>query len=340
MKILRHIFWFFVPIFSFAQVNDNFSDGNFTGNPVWSGTTSNFIVNAAFQLQSNAASTSTSYLFTPSEAFDDATWECWVKTTYATSSSNYVSVYLASDKMDPSNCFAYYVQIGGTNDEVSLFVQEGTKKTKIIDGADKRTDGNTVEIRIKVTRDTQGNFSLYSKTASETEFVLEGTALNNVVKKSSFFGLMFANTSTTGTAYYFDDVLVTGNKAIDLEKPRLISFYMEQPNRLHLGFSEAMNISSAHFELQPEIGLLSSIELSEDKTSVKLSYNGNFEKGIIYTLRISGLSDLADNSLDSTVRIGISEPITETDLVLNEVMFENPENSVEYVEIFNKQTKY
>ena len=67
------------------------------------------------------------------------------------------------------------------------FVQEGTKKTKIIDGIDKRTDGNSVEMRIKVTRDADGNFSLYSKLPTETDFVLEGTTQNNIFYQFGIF---------------------------------------------------------------------------------------------------------------------------------------------------------
>src|SRR5665647_165333 len=207
MKKLGLFFIIILPFFCFGQVNESFSDGNFINNPFWSGTSSNFIVNSASQLQSAATATSVSWLFTPSEAFDDAVWECWVKINYTTSSSNYASVYIASDKNDLSaGCNGYYVQIGGTNDEVSLFLQEGTKKTKIIDGTDKRTDGNPVEVRIKVTRDAQGNFSLFSKLITETDFVQEGSTQNNIIKQSNYFGLLFSNTGTTGSAYFFDDI--------------------------------------------------------------------------------------------------------------------------------------
>ena len=341
MKNLSLFFVLFVPIFCFGQVNESFLDGNFINNPIWTGSTSNFLVNNAFQLQSHASATSTSFLFTPSEAFDDASWECWLKITYSTSSSNYASVYIASDKIDISDgCNGYYVQVGGTNDEVSLFVQEGTKRTKIIDGIDKRTDGNTVELRIKVTRDAAGNFALYSKLAAETNFVLEGTTQNNVVKTSSYFGLLFANTTTTGLDYYFDDIIVSGNKALDKIVPMWKTFTMEQPNKLILGFSEAMDFSKATFSVDKEIGAPVSETVSNDKTSIVLTFATDFGNGEIYTLQSTGLTDLAGNVLAETNRsIGIIEPKALGDLVINEVMFDNPLNSLEYLEIYNTSDK-
>lgn len=328
---------FFVPIFCFGQVNESFLDGNFINNPIWTGSTSNFFVNSAFQLQSQATSTSTSFLFTPSEAIENATWECWVKITYSTSATNYAAIYLVSDKNDiTSGCNGYYVQIGGTNDEVSLFVQEGTKKTKIIDGVDKRTDGNPVELRIKVTRDADGNFALYSKLPTEKDFVLEGTVQNNVVKTSSYFGLLFANTSSTGSDYYFDDIVVTGTKPIDKTAPVWTSFSLMQPNKLNLGFSEAMDYTYAAYSVNPDFASPTSQIISADKSSVELTFSPDFERGKIYSLKVSGLTDLAGNALPDTSRtFGIIESKKPGDLVFNEVMFDNPINSLEYIEIYN-----
>ena len=341
MKNLSLFFLIFVPIFCFGQLNESFLDGNFINNPNWVGTTSNFYVNSSFQLQSKASTASTSFLFTPSEAIENATWECWVKVTYSTSSSNYAAVYLTSDRSDiTSGCNGYYVQIGGTNDEVSLFVQEGTKKTKIIDGTDKRTDGNPVEIQIKVTRDADGNFTLYSKLPAETSYVQEGTTQNNVIKGSNFFGLMYVNTSTTGSSYYFDDIVVSGTKITDTEAPTWTSLSLEQPNKLKLVFSEAMDVSKAVFNVDQGMNAPTTITFSEDKKTVDLTFGLNFEKGKIYKLQLSGLTDLAGNTLIETFRtIGIVEPKAVGDLILNEVMFENPLNSLEYVELYNKSDK-
>lgn len=328
----------FLPFFCLGQVNESFLDGNFINNPIWTGITSNFTVNNAQQLQSQASTASTSYLFTPSEAIDNATWECWVKITYSTSATNYAAIYLTSDKSDiSSGCNGYYVQVGGTNDEVSLFVQEGTKKTKIIDGTDKRTDGNPVELRIKVTRDAAGNFALYSKLTTETAFVLEGTTQNTVLKSSSYFGLLFSNTASTGSDYYFDDITVTGTKAADKEAPIWTSLTIEPPSTLKLIFSEPMDVSHASFEVDNDMGNPVSQIISDDKKTIELVFASEFEHGKMYELNISGLTDLAGNELADTTRsIGYIEPIAPGDLVINEVMFDNPLNSLEYIEIYNK----
>ena len=112
MKKLAFIFMLFIPIFSFGQLTESFADGDFTVNPAWTGTTTNFMVNAAGQLQSKATAASTSYLFTPSEAIDTATWECWVKVNYNPSSGNYPAIYLVSDSDNPLNgCNGYFVKI-------------------------------------------------------------------------------------------------------------------------------------------------------------------------------------------------------------------------------------
>ncbi|ADQ80235.1 hypothetical protein Palpr_2099 [Paludibacter propionicigenes WB4] len=341
MKNLSLFFVFFVPIFCFGQVNESFLDGNFINNPNWVGTTSNFYVNSSFQLQSKASTESTSFLFTPSEAIENATWECWVKMTTSTSGNNYAVIYLTSDKNDNTTvCNGYYVQVGGTADEVSLFVQEGTKKTKIIDGTDGRTVGNSVELQIKVTRDADGNFALYSKLASETDYVLEGTAQNKVITSSSYFGLMFVNTASTGWKYYFDDIVVSGTKAQDRQAPVWRGLSIEQPNKLKLSFSEPMDFSSAAFSVDQGMGSPTSQVYSDDKTTLELTFATDFEKGKLYTLQTTGLADLAGNVLAETSRkIGIVEPKAVGDLILNEVMFENPLNSLEYVELYNKSDK-
>lgn len=209
----------FMPFSLFGQLNESFSDGNFTENPVWTGMNGNFKVNDSFQLQSAAPGTSVSGLFTSSRAIEAASWECTFRIDYSTSSSNYAGMYLVADTTDLSLLSGYFVQIGGTADEVSLYRQQGAVKTKIIDGVDKRTDGKTVAVKVKVTRDSLGVFNLYSRLGSEAEFYHEGTVTDLVIHQSVWFGLFYSNTASTGYSYYFDDILVTGRKVTDPPLP-------------------------------------------------------------------------------------------------------------------------
>jgi len=194
-----------------AQFSDDFSDGDFTNNPQWVGVSDNFFINDNFELQSCAPVASISYLFTASQAMDNAVWQTDVRINYLTSANNYASIYLISNNLKPDTCNAYYVQIGGTNDEVSLFLQQGTKKTRIIEGLYKRIDYQPVILTIRVTRDNEGNFALYSKKPEESDFFLEGTTFNNAVVRGNYFGVLYSNTNTTGYDYIFDNIEVTGD---------------------------------------------------------------------------------------------------------------------------------
>jgi len=140
-----------------TQINVNFSDGNFTNSPAWTGETSNFIVSAENQLQLLApAVADESYLTISSNIITNAQWSFYVKLEFNPSSSNYLDVYLVSDSenlKDPLN--GYFVRIGNSQDEICLYKQSGEKSgsTKIIDGLDGRVNASLVEINILATKD-------------------------------------------------------------------------------------------------------------------------------------------------------------------------------------------
>ena len=67
--------------FSFnAQLTENFNDGDFTNNPVWSGNTADFIVNPSLQLQSNNMVANSNYFLTvPNTLATEAQWEMYIQ---------------------------------------------------------------------------------------------------------------------------------------------------------------------------------------------------------------------------------------------------------------------
>lgn len=334
-------FLLIAPFFCFAQVSESFSDGNFTQNPTWTGTTSNFIVNKAFELQSNAQVASASYLFTPSAAIQHGVWECRLKIDYPTSSSNYACMYIISDVNVLENGIkGYFVQVGGTNDEVSLYVQEGTQKVKIIDGVDKRTDGKPLEIRVKVTRDSLSVFRLYSKLPSETDYFPEGEVQNSKVLRSKYFGLSFTNSATTGICYYFDDIQVSGSIIPDQTSPELTKVEIISQDRLRLNFTEPVDFSDFQLTVNGEFCNVNSLQIADNQESVDVIVDVEFETGRPYQIEVIGLKDEAGNALQNNKKVtGLTEPLDVGDVVFNEVMFHQADSAAEYIEFYNRSGK-
>ena len=341
MKVRILFFTVFVSIFGKAQINENFADGDFTNNPQWAGLVENFVVNEKYQLQANATSTSLSSLFTNSESIKNAEWNTQFIINYRTSSSNYAAMYIVSDTENPaSGCNGYFVQVGGTNDEISLFMQQGTKKTKIIDGVDKRIDDDSVNVSVRVTRDESGNFELWSRKNNETEYLLEGKTQNTVVSKSYYFALVYSNTSTTGKAYIFDNILVTGEKADDWTNPEIEYLKIKDVETIEIKFNERIINENTEIVIDGKKIDIDNIAINDEKNKLVIRLKYKFTTGNKYEINVTGITDYSGNYLINNTRYsGMPEDAEVGDLVWNEIMFNHPENSSEYVEIFNKSSK-
>ena len=194
----------------FSQVDDDFSDGSFTENPSWIGTTENFIVNADSVLQLNISVADTSYLSTESKAIKNAVWQADIKINYNPSSSNYSLFVLTASNPELLSSKGYFVKIGNTTDEISLYRNDSTKQVEIIDGLDDRVDMKPVECTVRVTRDSAGLWSLYSKLSTDSAFTLEGTTIDTTYLESKYVGVLCKNSSTQGKSYFFDNIKITG----------------------------------------------------------------------------------------------------------------------------------
>jgi hypothetical protein len=107
-----------------AQFTDNFNDGDFTANPVWTGNAADWIVNSSSQLQSNnTVANSNFYITTPNTLAVSAQWELYTQLAFNTSSANYADIFLTATASDltSNNTTGYFVRIGNTDDEISLY---------------------------------------------------------------------------------------------------------------------------------------------------------------------------------------------------------------------------
>ncbi len=331
-----------------TQFVDNFSDNNFTTNPPWSGDVAKFgIDNSQLRLQAPAVA-GTAYLSTQSSAINNAEWRFTLKLDFNPSSSNYARIYLTSDQPNVAGAQnGYFVMVGDTDDEVSLYRQAGSTTTKIIDGTNGTVNLAVVNIAVKVTRDNLGNWQLFSDPNITGTFQSEGGAFDNTFKASSYFGIYCVYTSTRADRFYFDDFFVTGDPYVDLDPPIVEVVNAISSNRLVVQFNEEVEAVSAtslaNFEVANNIGHPASAVLLPGQRSVELSFLKNFQNGAMHLLVTSGIKDMAGNPMTlSNLAFLYFEavPAKTKDIVISEI-FADPTPQVglpdaEFIEIFNR----
>jgi hypothetical protein len=193
-----------------AQFVDNFADGNFTDNPQWTGTTDLFTINTEMALQLDApAEAGQAWLFTESQAIEEAQWNFYFQMNFNPSANNYCKIYLTADTSDITFINnAYYLELGTTADNICLWKIKNGAKQKLIDGIAKRLDMNTVFGLIRVKRDKQT--IVLESAINNGEWTEEGRCENTEGMVSNYFGLSCHYTQTRNKHFIFDDFVVTG----------------------------------------------------------------------------------------------------------------------------------
>ena len=341
-------------ISGFSQLSDDFSDGDFTSNPVWSGDNPLFRVNESFQLQSNGQSVSeTIYLSTPQSLATNVEWLIDINMSFAPSGSNKSRVYLISDQAvlsGPLN--GYFIEIGesGSSDGINLYRQDGTDEVEIIDGSDPLAGGG-LDASIRVSRDGDGNWEIQARETGQTTFVSQGTTTDNTYTQTAFFGVFVRHTASRRDDFTFDNVMVNA-LITDVTPPEPQEVIVESENTLTIRFSEPLQEASAetalNYSINNGIGTPTSADLSEANASeVLLQLASPLQSGTDYEISISNVGDLAGNSMGAPVILPFSffqpDEAEFKDLIMTELL-PDPTPSLglpegEFVELFNRSEK-
>ncbi|OFY19083.1 MAG: hypothetical protein A2W98_08645 [Bacteroidetes bacterium GWF2_33_38] len=301
-----------LPIFSNAQIIDDFSDGDFINNPVWTGDVSEFEISSSTAIPSELRPSlrmkntvgGISHIFTENIAtsIDSFKWEFWLKIAFNPTTGNYGRVYLVSDSTNlEGNLEGYYVSIGEFSDRISLCKQSGASKTEIIQGL-VLTETSSI-LRIKVTRDETGLWSLYCDNTGGTNYQLQGTVTNNDFTTSSYFGFYCLYTTTYCDDFYFDDIFV-GQEVGDTIKPELSSIDVLSVNSIKLNFTESLDSTIAetltNYSVDNSIGNPTTATFDSNNNDVTLTFATNFTDELLNTLSVQNIADLSGNIIDST----------------------------------------
>lgn len=338
-----------------AQFVDDFSDGDFTNAPVWSGDAGLFTVvddGGNFQLRSNSPGAATYHLSTLSTLATDAQWEFFLNLRFATSGANYTDVYLMSPQADLNpRPEGYFVRIGDTPDHIVLYKRVGTTNTALVQSAAGVVGSSSNNpFRIRVTRDLDNNWTLAYQPGGTGNYTTAGTTVDNTFNSCSHFGVLIVQ-STAATAvnnHFFDDFSV-GNIPVDEAAPEIDAVVVIDAQQLEVVFNEAVDQASAeqpgNYTLSPSIGITSALRDALDPSRVRLGLATALQNGTTYTLTANAVQDLVGNATNNASReflYFVPDVPGYRDVVINELMVDpNPPLGLpdaEYIELFNATT--
>ncbi|MEO7080043.1 MAG: lamin tail domain-containing protein [Flavobacteriales bacterium] len=340
--------------FSHAQFTDDFSDGDFTTNPTWSGDDALFTVDAG-QLRSNTGTltaAATYYLSTPSTLAANAQWEFFVNLKFSPSSANYVDVYLMSDVQalsTPAN--GYFVRIGETAKHVVLNRMSAGTASPLVTSPDGIVNSSTNNpFRIKVTRNASNLWTLQYDDGNTGSYLTAGTATDASITSSAYFGIRIVQSTAASVVnkHFFDDFYV-GSIVLDITPPSIISATVTDDQHVDLLFSEPVEQTSAentnNYDLIPVNTITGATRDAANLALVHLTLGSAMQNGNAYSLTVNGVQDLSGNAISNgTVNYSyaVISPAMPGDVVMNELM-PDPDPVVglpnaEYVELFNTTT--
>jgi len=348
----------FVHHISNSQLTDDFTDGDVISNPVWTGDDSVFtVIDVAGnkQLRSNKTIPgATFFLATPSTQLTSGQWEFFIQLQFNTSSLNYVDIYLTSDQsnlMSPT-LSGYFVRIGGTTDEVSLYRKVAGTATKIMDGADGVTNTSNNTLKIKVKCSATNDWTLERDiTGTGTAYVLEGTVNDAVLSSSSFFGVSITQSTASFILKHFFDDFYVGPIILDLTPPTMNAATALSSTQVDVVFDEPLDPVTAavlaNYVLTPSVSIMSAVPDALNPSLVHVTVAAPLTNGTLYTLTTDGIGDAFLNiSGPQSVQFTylVSESVSPGDVIINEFVCD-PSPVVdlpeyEFVEIYNRTAKY
>ena len=352
--MIKHIIALFLILLSFslpAQLVEDFSDGNFTSNPVWQGDTDVYIVNSNFRLQNMDTGSGSSFLSVPAATADSTTWEFYFRLDFAPSTSNQMRAYLNASQSDltgPQD--AYFLQVGasGSEDAIEFHRQDGVGSTLLL-SSPPGTAATDPEIRVRVTRNQNQEWELLADFTGGTNFQSFGTITDGTHPLGQFFGFSNKFTSTRVDQFFFDDIIISP-LFTDMTPPVLVSANAIDNTTIALQYNEPLNAASteptSNYSLIPNVNILSATLDGNDPSRVLLMVEP-LTNGTNYSITATGIADSENNiSSGQTQNFLFVQTVTvqPNDIIINEIMADPvPQVGLplfEFVELYNRSSSF
>jgi hypothetical protein len=335
---------------AYSQIVDDFSDGNFSLNPTWTGDVSSFTVNTASELQLLAPVAGSSSLKVQGNIPDSAIWNLRFRLNFSPSGQNLLRIYLLADQEDLTQANGYFLEIGesGSQDALRFYRQEAGIKTLIATGQAALVATNP-NIQLRVKKTVSGNWTVEAAPptgALQPQFVISDATFSGGANR--FFGFQCVYTASNIANFFFDDLSILPDLP-DVTPPVLLSATAINDQQVLAVFDEDLDPVSANlksnYSLSGGVGEPQSAFLQSDNKSVLLNVNPALTTGN-YTLQCNGIKDVTGNAGPAQtvefqyVKIETAE---EFDIVINEIMADPSPSAglpdIEWLELLNRSDK-
>ncbi|MFP4690534.1 MAG: lamin tail domain-containing protein [Bacteroidales bacterium] len=324
-KVLFYILLLW-PLVVSGQFADDFSNGNFTHDPPWTGDHDRFIVDQGM-LRLNSEGAGVAWLSTPSREMRDTQWDFWVRMAFTPSDNNHPRIYLVSDRPDLSGALrGYFIQIGKTgtdNKRLYLCRQNGEEVTILLEGSMNLATTTNNRIRVRVTRDAEGMWELSADPSGGHLFFPEGSVCDDTFTTVAWFGISCTHTTTNSRRFYFDDFRV--GKILPGKPPRVEKVEVVSAGSLDVYFSRVLDETSAgsvtNYLADGEAGhpLVAAVNPQKPHV-VQLLFGRNFLENHLYTLNVSGVKGADGQLMEDYSGTFVHYVSARFDVVFNELM--------------------
>ncbi len=323
-----------------AQFTENFNDGDLLNGPVWNQPSGAFLVNAQGQLQSASQVPNQTFSITTPSSQVTGAWHFSVRMNLSTSGTNYADVFLMASSEDftaPSTT-GYFIRVGGTPDEISLFRKDAGSITCIVDGTNGTVQANRW-YHIKVIRDDQHQWMILYDVDGNSGEVYSPIA-DHVYTTSHYFGISVTqSTASFFEKHFFDDVYV-GQHYPDTMPPHIIDVRTTDSVTATVVFNEAVRWNGyvpSFFYLDAGVGFPQQVECTGNRCVLRFS--NAFPERVPIAIQVEDVMDIWGN-VSATLRDTLIyvKPVW-GDVLLHEI-FADPDPpqqmpTVEWVEIRN-----
>ncbi|MEQ8927265.1 MAG: lamin tail domain-containing protein [Fulvivirga sp.] len=354
----RHLLSFFLlfsTTYTFSQFADDFSDGDFTANPVWvssnaSGNGADFQVNAGELQSAGPAANATLSIATqniPLLSGNEVVWEFKARYGFGPSSDNNIEIYLVSNDSDlNSSPQGYFIRLGKTGSDDGIDFFKTSSGTALITDPSPSVAAS-INVSVRVTRDDLGNWLLEADPSGGTSYATIGSINDTEFVTGDFFGFRVQHTSTRNEDFFFDNVSVTATNT-DTTPPSITNIEVVEPNQLILTFNESVETISSELTSNYSLDNGYGNPANTSKTSsnqVTLTFGTDLIEAS-YNLTINSVEDLNGNAISSEVvafTYSIPDIAELRDVIINEILADPtpvvglPE--AEFIEVYNRSDK-